>query len=84
MGPFLSMVPKCEQGCSGCCAKKDKFIEKFLIYQFCHGSRPDFEPICKQLVNASTNPSIADVLSGFLKRHVFTLCHLLCQHFTVF
>ena len=24
MGPFLSMVPKCEQGCSGCCAKKNK------------------------------------------------------------
>jgi len=31
MGPFLSMVPKCEAGCLGCCAKKNKFIEKFLI-----------------------------------------------------
>jgi hypothetical protein len=33
-GTFLSMVPKCEQGCSSCCAKKNKFIENFLIYQF--------------------------------------------------
>lgn len=26
---FLSVI----KGCSGCCAKKNKFIEKFLIYQ---------------------------------------------------
>jgi hypothetical protein len=66
MGPFLSMVPKCEAGCSGCCAKTDKFIEKFLIYQFCHGFRPDFESIRKQLLNAHTTPSISDVLSALI------------------
>lgn len=66
MGPFLSMVPKCEAGCSGCCAKKDKFIEKFLIYQFCHGLQPDFESIRKQLLNAPTTPSISDVLSALI------------------
>jgi len=66
MGPFLSMVPKCETGCSGCCDKKNKFIEKFLIYQFCHGLRPDFESSRKQLLNASTTPSISDVLSALI------------------
>ena len=66
MGPFLSMVPKCENGCSGCCAKKIQFIEKFLIYQFCHGLRSDFESIRKQLLNASTTPSISDVLSALI------------------
>lgn len=58
MGPFLSVVPKCEQGCSGCCAKKNEFIEKC--------SRSDFEPIHKQLLNALTTPSIADVLSALV------------------
>jgi hypothetical protein len=60
------MVPKCEQGCAGCCAKKNKFIEKFLIYQFCHGLWSDFEPIHKQLLNAPTTPSSADVLSALI------------------
>ncbi|PUZ66410.1 hypothetical protein GQ55_3G306000 [Panicum hallii var. hallii] len=66
MGPFLSMVPQCDNGCSGCCAKKIKFIEKFLIYQFCHGLKSAFEPIRKQLLNAPTTPSIADVLSALI------------------
>ena len=72
MGPFLSMVLKCEQGCSCCCAKNDKFIEKFLIYQFCHGLSPDFESIRKELLNASTTPSIADVLSALIAEET---CH---------
>ncbi|KAJ1258980.1 hypothetical protein BS78_10G117800 [Paspalum vaginatum] len=66
MGPFPSMVPKCDNGCSGCCANKDKFIEKFLIYQLCHGLRADFESIRKQLLNAPTTPSIGDVLSALI------------------
>ena len=46
--------------------KKNKFIEKFLIYQFCHGLRSDFGPIRKQLLNAPTTTSIADVLFALI------------------
>jgi len=69
IGPFLSMsmVPKCEQGCSGCCAKKIQFIERFLIHQFYHGLMSDFEAIRKQLLNAPTTPSI------LLKKRVLVL-----------
>jgi hypothetical protein len=46
--------------------KKNKFIDKFLIYQFCHGLRSDFGPIRKQLLNAPTTTSIADVLFALI------------------
>lgn len=43
MGPFLSMVPQCEDQCKGCCAKKLKFIETFLIHQFYHGLNSKYD-----------------------------------------
>ncbi|RLM75070.1 uncharacterized protein C2845_PM15G00730 [Panicum miliaceum] len=32
MGPFLSMIPQCDDKCSGCYNKKIKFIETFLTF----------------------------------------------------
>ena len=42
----------------------------------------DFEPIRKQLLNAPTTPSSADIycLPSLLKRHILVLCHLLYQY----
>lgn len=55
--------------------KRTKFIDKFLIYQFSHSLRPDFEPIRKQLLNAPTIPSIADVLPALIAEET-RLCSL--------
>jgi hypothetical protein len=59
--------------------KRTKFIEEFLIYQFCHSLRPDFESIRQQLLNAPTTPSIADVLSALIAEET-CLCSLSSPH----
>jgi hypothetical protein len=62
--------------------KRTKFIEEFLIYQFCHSLRPDFESIRKQLLNAPTTPSIADVLSALIAEETCLLFSVISSQYS--
>ncbi|WVZ84964.1 hypothetical protein U9M48_031929 [Paspalum notatum var. saurae] len=65
MGPVCSMVPKSADECADC-ANKDKFFDKFFMYQFVMGVRSEFESVRAQLLNNPATPSIHDALSALL------------------
>ncbi|KAK3122942.1 hypothetical protein QOZ80_8AG0620760 [Eleusine coracana subsp. coracana] len=74
MGPVLWKVPSSTVDHVGC-ANKNKFIEKFLMYQFVMGQRSEFEPVRVQVLNQPTVPSIAEVLSSLIAEET-CLCSL--------